>query len=342
MATVVIDNADVGAVLADARGEKVEPVKADTKEAKADDKAADNTDDVEDENGVTPAQKREFTAKMLAAIGKKHRQMMEAKESAATIVKSAEDFAAEQYNEKRLAEQRAENLERELQRLKNAQIKVEVKEATEPKRKDFKTDDEFRDAAIDWKVDQKLQAKQREDQQREDERRQQQVLEAANSRIARAIETVPDFKAVTEACDWETPPYIASYMQESEMFGELGYFLAKPEQAELRAKLSKMRPEAALVEIGKIESKLSPFAAAKANGNGSDNSKSNGSTPSTDASQASSTDSGQSKSRAAVIKPLSSGSAVQVEKDEAEMSPQEALAAWQKKHGVNLQARKRH
>ena len=58
-------------------------------------------DDIEGDDGLTPRQKREYTEQMQKTIGKKHRKQME-----------AEEFALAQYNEKTLAEQRAEHGER--------------------------------------------------------------------------------------------------------------------------------------------------------------------------------------------------------------------------------------
>jgi hypothetical protein len=344
MATVVIDNDNPAAVSAEEHGQTPKPVETEAKtEVKTDVKADVKTeipvaqspadDEAEDENGLTEAQRKELSAKMLAAIGKKHRQM-----------KEAEEFAAEQYNEKRLAEQRAENLERELRRFKEqTPVKALDPDEGKPKRENFQTEDAFRDAVDDWRVEKKFREREAQVNAEREQARLQEVARVAGERIAAARELVPDFVEVTESVDTPVPPYIAGYMQESDMFAELGYHFAKnPKELE---RLRQMRPDRALVEIGKIESKLSPFAPAKVeNGNGSDHSKStNGATPSTDAQAASSkTDDGQSRSRAAVIKPLSSGSAVQVEKAEADQTPQEALAAWQKKRGVNLVGRKRH
>lgn len=332
MATVVVDNTNPEQMLALARGEKIEPPKVEKTEEKPAEEAkpvegeakpVETTDDVEDEEGLTAVQKRELSDKIKSVVGKKHRQM-----------KSAEEFAADQYNQRQLADQRAENLQREVERLKAAKPPEQiVAEAKEPKREDFKTEQEYQDARVDWRADQKFIAKQAEIQQQQ----RQQMIDRAAASIDRAIELVPDYKERIKDADYIVPNAVTELMVASDLFAEMGlHFVDHPEDL---GKLAVLPPNKLKVEFRKIESKLSPFAASpapKVNGNGTDK-------PSTDASQASSTtDASQSRSRAAVIKPLSSGSAVQVEKSDAEMSPQEALQAWQKKHGVNLVGRKRH
>jgi hypothetical protein len=281
-------------------------------------------DDIEGEDGLTPRQKRELTAKMQSAIGKKHRQARE-----------AEEFATEQYNTRRLAEERAEELAKENARLK-AKVEPPAKEPTKPERQNFASEDEYRDALIDFQVDQRLKAQAEKDAKIAQEKRQAEIVANASARIAKAQELVPDFTEVTEAVDTEVPPAIANYMQESEMFAELGYHLAKhPEELERIRGLHWTRQ---LVEIGKIESKLQPFAASAEKVKSEDAAKAstNGAKPSTE------TGENPSPRSAPVIRPLSSSSATQVDKPEREMTAAEALAAWQKKKHINLTRRSRH
>jgi hypothetical protein len=336
--TVVLDSSNLDAIIADATGETPpveEPVKPAEPEKPAEPvKEPDDADDLEGDDGLTPRQKRELTEKMLAAIGKKHR-----------MLKDAEEFGAEQYNEKRLAEQRVDALQREIDRLKQ-QLQPMQKEPEKPKRENFETEEAFRDALDDWRVDQKFKAKEAERQQALEAERQAQIVAEAKERIAKALELVPDFAEVTEAVDTEVPPYIAGYMQESELFAELGYHFAKhPDEL---ARLAKLTPARALVEVGKIESRLQPFSAAADGSATEKETKGNGATPSPKPSTETGPAGGTSPERpskpraAAPIKPLSSGSAVQVEKPESEMSAKEALAAWSQKRHVNLTRRQRH
>jgi hypothetical protein len=212
-------------------------------------------------------------------------------------------------------------------------------EKTEPNRQDFKTDQEFLDAQVKWKVEQLFKAHLEEEAKRQAELKQAEILSHAKARIEKAIELQPDFKEVTQAVDWPTPPAVANYIQESPLFAELGYYLAKhPEARELIDSLHWTRQ---LVEIGKIESKLQPFSDKSSGKEPTDKvtppeASTNGATPSTTGNDPS------PRPSAPIIRPLSTGGASQVEKPEAEMTAKEALAAWQKKKGVHFNRRARH
>ncbi len=346
MALVVLDSGNKEAVLADALGETPEPVKSKGNgeakssedkgtssasgdgtipgETKPDNKDEPHPDDVEGEDGLTANQKKELSAKMLKAIGKKHREM-----------KEAEEFAAAQYNERKLAEERANQLQAQLD-IAKAKTAEPVKEIVKPARESFASDAEYTEALIDWKADQKVKEYAAEQARLAQERAQAEMEATAKARIAKALELVPDFAEVTAGADVVVPPAVAGYMQESEMFAELGYHLAK--HPELVVSLAKLKPALQLVQIGKIESTLKPFSKEKPN---------DGATPSkvvTEAVQASeTTGTAPSKARntAPVIKPLSTiGSAV--EKDPEDMNIRETISAWQKRNNANLAMRKRH
>lgn len=346
MAQVVLDSNNLEAILADARGpEEASAVKPSAKDgekkpAEAAKKpaegetvdAASDADDVEGEDGITPRQKRELSAKMVKAIGKKHRQMME-----------AEEFAAAQYSEKRMAEERAANLQRQIDELKAKSAPAEKQEVKpKPERQNFGTEGEFIEALTDYKVGEALAAKAKQDAEKEEQERQAAILEAASARIGRALELVPDFREVTEAIDEEVPPAVSSYMQESEMFAELGYFFAK-NPAELRA-IQKMKPVAQLVAVGKIEAKLQPFAKASSDAAVKTN---DGATPSNDgkAKATPSEETGfsprQAREAAPVIKPIN-GEGTALEPDVSAMSTREQIQDWQRKNKANFGLRKRH
>lgn len=304
----------------------VEPAKKET--------AAEN-DDLEGDDGLTPRQKRELSASMLKAIGKKHRQ-----------VKEAEEFAADQYNNRRLAEQRAQDLESRLAKLEQPAAKVEeLKEPVEPQRVSFATDEafqaawvKFRDDLIDFKVEQKLQKKQTEEATQRAQEEHARVVSAAEARLKIAAELVPDFEETIDT-DLNVPGHIAAYMQRSPLFAELGYHFAK--HPEVLAELRKLPPAEALVEVGVIKSTLRPFSETHpgtGKANGSEPSKTNGATPSTQ------TDASPSKPRgtAPVITPLSAGSTSQVDKPPEQMNTREMIVDWQKKNRVDLGRRKRH
>lgn len=288
------------------------------------------TDDTEDENGLTAEQRKDLTEKMQKAIGKKHRALRE-----------AEEFAADQYNQRRLAEQRADQQDREIRRLQ-AQLsggKTDEPEAgAEPLRENFESDKAYSDALIDYRVDQRLKAQQAESQRKAQEDRQREIVSTASSRVQAALELVPDYRETLEAADMNVPPHIAGYMQRSPMIAELGYFFAK-NPAELE-RLSALPADEALVDIGEIKSKLQPFVKPKAETkvtNAESSASTHGEKPSTE------TGSPPSKPRAAApIKPLGSGSALQVGKDESDMNIREVITDWSKKRSPSLMRRARH
>jgi hypothetical protein len=322
---VVVDNTNVDAILAEARGEKYEPEAAKPAEA-ATDKPAEDAEDPE--TGLTEKQKAEFTENMKKTIGKKHR-----------LQKEAEELAEEQYNTRILAEKRAEKAEREAERLREQVNPPKVEEAPkEPDRANFKTDKEYTDAMIDYRVDQKLRAAAEAQHQRAVEDRQREIAAQAGARISEAAKLVPDFNEVVGAVDTVVPPAVAGYMQESDMFAELGYHFAKnPEVLENLAKLS---PARQLVAIGKIESTLKPFS--EKSGKVEDKSNADKASQNGKAVADPSTNAKASKARPEPIQPLDTGSVSQVQKPVTEMSFQEYKAAWQEKHKVKLGLRKRH
>jgi hypothetical protein len=130
---------------------------------------------------------------------------------------------------------------------------------------------------------------------------------------------------------------VVDYLQESDMFAELGYHFAKhPDEL---AKLSAMSPTRRLVALGKIEGTLSPFAAPKA---AKDGDKPDADPPKAAASTTDGITPSKARSDAPVIKPLSSSSGRAVDPDPREMTTREAIAEFQRQKGLNLTRRQRH
>lgn len=295
-------------------------------------------DDVEGEDGLTPKQKREFTKAMQATIGKKHRMQRE-----------AEEFAQTQYNEKQLANERAAKLETDLAALREQLKPAKVEDTKEPTREAFKTDQEYWDAMVDFRVDKKLRASQVAQAQAEQERFIQEETAHAQAKMDRAFEQGPeDFKDVYEGADIVLPNYVLETIKASDLMPELVYHLGT--HIEVAEKIKAMTDgcpvgsaryaraaQRQLVEIGKIESTLKPFSKEKEN---------NGEKPSQETIEKIEPETGSSPSKprviAPIIKPLNGGSTSQVEKDEADMTGSQVITRWQKKAGVVLTARKRH
>lgn len=363
MTTVVLDSKDLvksletgeipvpAEVAADRAGPQKEAVKAPEKppETKSAETATTQADDEEDENGLTARQRAEFTEAMRKTIAKKHRQ-----------VKEAEEFAADQYNNRRLAETRAAELERELAELKKQATPVETVEEAKPKREDFQTEDAYRDALVDFRVREQLAKEKADAAKRAAEEIQAKMLETIRARVQKAIELVPDYEETIGNVDQRVPPHIANYMQQSDKFAELGYYFAKNPKELVRLSAMPARNYAEVMKIGiemdRISAKVKPFApsepdssAAKANGHGAEKpsheteSAAGSAGPSTETESArEGADPSKPRESAPVIRPLSAGSTHQVEKDPSQRSTREEIAAWQRQRSANLGLRKRH
>lgn len=344
MTIVTLDSNDTAGILADAGitldepepKVGIEPVTVDKVDVKVD-KVAEkhiSTDEDEDENGLTAAEREGLTEKTRKAVGKQHR-----------LRREAEEFAAAEYNQRRLAEQRATNLEQELAalRAKAAPEKSAPTAADPPQRDNFANEAAYVDAMIQWGVDKRLAEKAEEDRVARAERTRNEVLAAAKGRIDRASEVVPDFAEVVRAVDTEVPPAVAGYMQKSEMFAELAYHLAKT--PELLVSLAKLPPDEQLVKIGKIESTLSPFEPAKEAQHDATSSKETSSGKATKAEP--SVDAGLDLSKprskpAPVFTPLDGTGSAGASKDSKDMNIRESIEDFAKRNRTNLNARKRH
>jgi hypothetical protein len=342
MTTTVLDSNNLEAIVKDATGEGLgeaenaeTKTEAETKVAAETKPEAKDTLDIEGEDGLTAREKAELSAKMLKAVGKRVREKRE-----------AEEFAAEQYNLRLAAERRASELE---ERTK-APKPEPVEETKPPARADFATDEEYVKALVDHGVEEALKVKKAAEDKAAEERHIAGVLESAKARIAKAIELVPDFVEMTSKIEEIIPPAVAGYMQESEMLAEIGYFLAKnPEVIKALQKIGGKfdqktgkyeRADKQLVEIGKIEGKLTPFAPVAKDNAPAASSKVNGKQP-----PAAPRETGETLStarRAApVITPISTSSG-SVEQDPTTMNVREMISDFAKRKGVNLTRRQRH
>lgn len=222
---------------------KAEPAKAGDTAAKA-----AESDDEHDDDGakLSDAVKR----KIDKIVAKKHRAM-----------KEAEEFARDEYRERKAAVERAEALQREIDALKAGKSGTgpASTEGDEPKAEDFKTVGEYTRALVKWEKaqDRKVESAEKAKQT------QQQNIEAATERLAERIsefaKATPDYAEVMKEADWEVPPHVQAYFVDSENPGQLGYYLAKnPDEYDRIAKLSPIR---AFAELGKLEDKLTAKAA---------------------------------------------------------------------------------
>lgn len=313
---------------------KIEPEKT---EAKPED------DDTEGDDGLTVKQRREWTEQMRKTIGKKHRAQ-----------KEAEELAASQYAERELAVGRAKELAEENARLK-AQLAPKPEIETAPKREDFKDDQAFWEASVDFRVNKKLREEQAVAAKVAEEALAERTRIQIGERMDKAREIVEDFDDTLKDADYFVPDAVKAYMADSDMIAEIGYHFAKnPEVLERLAKITagvrEGTPQFAraitkqLVELGKIESKLTPFAKAKVD-DGHEPSEKTPAKASRETAKEPSPETGPAPSKprtAPIIRPLNGGSAPQVERDEADMTGSQVVTSWERKHGVQLTARKRH
>ena len=340
MATVVLDSGNTEAMVRDATGEGLAPTAppandpAPATDAKS---TALDADDTPGPDGLTPSEKRDLSNKMQRAIAKRVRETRE-----------AEEFAAAEFAARRQAEARAEFLERELQALKG-QAPAAVSETTtapqKPKREDFATDSQYIDATVSFEVNQRLAEREAQEAAERAKQQEAEILAAANERIQRAAEIVPDFVEVAEAAgDMRVPNEVAGYIQQSEMGPELAYFLAK--NAEVVDSLWKMDGIKRLVEIGKIESKLPPFAAATKNSRPQATQQDTDGKPAPKAAPrnaaASSAEPSSARKGAPVITPISTNGSGSGDLHLETASVKEHITEFHRRKGVDLLRRQRH
>ena len=198
-----------------------------------------------------------------ALMRKKHRAMKEAQETA----QENERFAENQYNRARLAEERAAQIDRELQELKaKATPKAPEKQKPDPaKYVDDKGQFKAYEYAEDLAAFSAEVAVAKDRQAQEEARKEAQVAEAARVAEARVAETKkrhPDFDALRERTDVRTHQQVLNYLTSSENIGEVSYyFMTHPEYVE---RINQMHPLKAIAEIGKLELTFEKPAQAKA------------------------------------------------------------------------------
>lgn len=235
----------------------------------------------------------------------------------------AESFAQTQYRERRAAERRADELERQLQALKPAEQKLED---LEPQETDEKYKDNPRSYWQDWSkwsARQELRAEREKEAQARAQAETAAAQESLRKRIAETAKEIPDYDAVVSAADIQIPNHLAAFIQDSEIGPKIGYHLAK--NPEVLDRLLQMKPIKAIAEIGKLEASLSA-PAEKAQQKPE---------PKVEAKPV-------EKSRAPEpIAPLS-GNSAPVHKDLRDMSTRETIEYWQEKEKHKASQRQRH
>jgi chemotaxis protein histidine kinase CheA len=220
-----------------------------------------------EEEKALPEKAQKELQRAKRAVNKKHAELMQAIEDA----KADERLAEQQYNERRLAEQRLEAAETRLRELE-AQAQTAPVEPVKPTIDDKNADGTFKyraaDGQVDWDkytdakaefaADQKFKEREaraaKEAAEAADRARMAQIK--ANADVVR--QEHPDFDAVmrgiagTEAD--RVPQFVLNYIYESENAAGVAYFLAKnPAESQ---RIAKLKPITAIRELGKIEDSL--------------------------------------------------------------------------------------
>lgn len=187
-------------------------------------------------------------------IDKKHRQMKEAEER-----ERRETLRAIR------AEERAELLQRQLEAGQSKSGPATATEAPkEPKPEDFTTVQEYTDALVSYRVDQRLREKEAQAQRDAEQREKEARAREFGKRMAEAQQKHEDFVDVltslkgTELERVHTD--VTEYIQESEHGPELLYHLAK--NPDVLDRLRKLTPRKFIAELGKLETKFEAPAAA--------------------------------------------------------------------------------
>lgn len=143
-------------------------------------------------------------------------------------------------------------LQAKLAELEAAQAKPVVEVATKPTRDAFETDDAFEDALADWKITEKQKLELAEAKARE----HNDIQGAYNARVATFKARHADFEeAVQEVVPtFDGDNLSIAYIIESDLGPEVVYALAN--DAELCEKFAKLRPSKRVLELAKLELKL--------------------------------------------------------------------------------------
>ena len=112
-----------------------------------------------------------------------------------------EEFADAQYQEKKAADRRSDDLERQLSELRGQVEPQAQSNGGKPDRSAFADDVAFIEALTDWKTDQKF-------AQREVEQSQIAAQTKMRSHLQRASDLVEDFDEVTATANFSVPPNI--------------------------------------------------------------------------------------------------------------------------------------
>jgi hypothetical protein len=119
--------------------------------------------------------------------------------------------------------------------------------AGEPKSADFASYDEYLDARIEWRAEQKMVQREQSFIQNRQRAAQAEQMGGLKAKCDEAEARYPDYREVVEDSGVEVTPAMRDYLFESEKAGDLVYWLSNnPDETARIAKLSPVRQVAAL------------------------------------------------------------------------------------------------
>jgi|SRR5882672_12103319 len=173
--------------------------------------------------------------------------------------KSPQERIVELAHKRREAEAKADA---EKQRADALEIKLRAMEAqaqpledkARPARANFASDDDYVDALTDWKAEQAIMKRERQQAEARVQAEQAEVAQQWDKRQQQAIAAIPDYAEIIGNSEVVVPPYVHQALLESEKGPEIAYYLAlHPEEAK---KIAALKPLAALKRINSLEADL--------------------------------------------------------------------------------------
>lgn len=227
---------------ADAAKSSETPRASDGKFVKAGDTPADASAKADADDDV------KLTERISRLINKKHREM-----------KEAQEFGTTEGRRAIAAEQRAEQLQREIDALKGTKsggpnTDEAGSDPDEPKPGDFKTVGEYTRALVKYEAKRAGESGKAQADQTKQQERATELVSAFAKRQDEFKAATSDYEDVVGSTDLIVPNIAMQYLVESELGPQLSYYLAKnPDEA---ARLRTLSPSRCLAELGKMETKL--------------------------------------------------------------------------------------
>ncbi len=193
------------------------------------------------------------------AASTKKEESQESKEGTPKVKQSAQERIAELANKRRDAEKKADETRRENDELR-ARIKAletaapAVQQEDKPKRINFASEDDYIEALTDWKAQKAVINREQQQQQARFASEEAESSAKYMKTVDEAKSRYDDFSDIVGAARIAIPQHIAMAIKDSEIGGDLTYYLAK-HQDEVK-KLLEMNPVKAVKYIDRLERDL--------------------------------------------------------------------------------------